>query len=262
MLNYVIHNNEKENWVVFIHGIGGNTKMWKRQLKSFSEKYNLLLLDLPGHGLSQEEELIKKITPENVNLAIKEVLDKENIQKADFVVLSLGCLVIANFVIDYPQYVNSIVFGGSMLKISTFYKVLATIIKKTKRIVPYRFIYKLLALMIIPSKSRKRLRNFFVRESLKMGRESFLQWVDYIAQISHPNKLFKRMKELSIKMLFVSGEEDIYFLEGTKELSKTLKESSIKVIEKCGHICSIEKPQEFNEISLDFLNNVHTPILT
>ena len=59
MLKYDIIDNRHEEWVVFIHGIGGSTKTWKRQIDLFSEKYNLLLLDLPGHGYNSDNIIHK-----------------------------------------------------------------------------------------------------------------------------------------------------------------------------------------------------------
>ena len=55
MLKYEIIDNQAEEWVVFIHGLGGSTKTWKKQIDAFSKNYNLLLLDLPGHGLNAEK---------------------------------------------------------------------------------------------------------------------------------------------------------------------------------------------------------------
>ena len=46
MLKYQAIDNQKEEWVVFIHGMGGSTKTWARQIEAFSKSYNLLLLDL------------------------------------------------------------------------------------------------------------------------------------------------------------------------------------------------------------------------
>lgn len=257
MLNYVTYDNNKENWIVFIHGIGGSTNTWKKQIESFSESYNLLLIDLPGHGKSQNSELDVKITRKNVNLALKDVLDNVGIKKADFVVMSLGCLVIANFVTKYPEYVNAIVFGGSILEINCFYKALTGIIKVTKRFIPHRFLYKTFALIMMPRKNHKRSRKIFVRESLKMKRESFMQWVDYLSQITHPKKLLNKMKNLNIKILFVSGDEDTCFLKGAKKVSKLLEKSKIDIIKKCGHVCTIEKAKEFNQLALNFLQSVH-----
>ena len=57
ILKYEIIDNQKEDWVIFVHGIAGSTKTWKQQIDDFSKKYNLLLLDLPGHGNNAENTL-------------------------------------------------------------------------------------------------------------------------------------------------------------------------------------------------------------
>lgn len=44
--------DENRPWLVFLHGFGGSTKMWKRQIDQFKENYNLFVIDLPGHGKS------------------------------------------------------------------------------------------------------------------------------------------------------------------------------------------------------------------
>ena len=54
MLKYEIIDSQKKEWVVFVHGIGGSTKTWAKQIEAFFEQYNLLLLDLPGHGLNAD----------------------------------------------------------------------------------------------------------------------------------------------------------------------------------------------------------------
>ena len=54
MLNYTIYENkETTKWVTFIHGAGGSSSMWFRQIRSFKEKFNVLLIDLSGHGKSK-----------------------------------------------------------------------------------------------------------------------------------------------------------------------------------------------------------------
>ena len=41
------------DWVVFIHGAGGSSSIWFRQLRDFRKHFNVLLVDLRGHGRSQ-----------------------------------------------------------------------------------------------------------------------------------------------------------------------------------------------------------------
>ncbi len=50
---YVSKNPKKKEWITFVHGAGGSSTIWFKQIKYFSKYYNLLLLDLRGHGKSK-----------------------------------------------------------------------------------------------------------------------------------------------------------------------------------------------------------------
>ena len=56
------------------------------------------------------------------------------------------------------------------------------------------------------------------------------------------------------KFFFISGDEDHCFIDDAKALAKKLRDTEIKIIEKCGHICSIENWSSFNRIALEFLS--------
>ena len=144
MLKFECIDNQKEEWVVFIHGIGGSTKTWKKQIEDFSENYNLLLLDLPGHGLNSDN-IIYKVDAQKLYKGIKETMDYLQIPNAHFVGLSMGTIVIANFAVCYPEYVDTIILGGSSLKLRGIYKAAVILANKMKRIVPYDFLYQFFA---------------------------------------------------------------------------------------------------------------------
>ena len=258
ILNHTIYDNGSNNWIVFVHGIGGSTLTWKKQIESFSKDYNLLLIDLPGHGGSVVKK-DEKITVKMVNSGIKETLDHLNIKKADFVCMSLGTLVVAHFAIKYPEYVSAIVFGGTIIKVEGIYKGLMNLVIKTKKLLPHRFLYNIFAHVIMPKRNHKKSRKIFIRESLKMKRQTFFSWIDYMYEITKPDKLIAKLKKLGIDMLFVSGEEDAVFIKGAKAVADAVSKTKFKVIKKCGHVCTIEKYQDFNEMSLNFLEKVHKP---
>ena len=52
MLNYTLYEADDKNapWVTFIHGAGGSSSVWFKQIRAFSKYFNLLLIDLRGHG--------------------------------------------------------------------------------------------------------------------------------------------------------------------------------------------------------------------
>ena len=252
MLKYEIIDNQAEEWVVFIHGLGGSTKTWKKQIDSFSQRYNLLLLDLPGHGCSAENT-IHKVDTQKLHTGIRETMDHLGIARAHFVGLSLGTIVIADFAVRYPDYVGTIILGGSALKMSGSSKRALVLANRIKRLVPYEFLYKFFAWFMMPRMNHRKSRLVFLREVVKLRKETLFAWMEYLMCTLNPELLLVKLDFLGKKILFISGAEDHCFIRDTKAIAAKMKSTEIKIIEKCGHICSIESWKNFNRIALDYL---------
>ena len=89
MLNYSIYkNHNSKEWVTFVHGAGGSSSIWFRQIKEFKKHFNVILLDLRGHGKSKyhlKNVFEKKYTFKSISNDIIEVLNKEKILSSHFV---------------------------------------------------------------------------------------------------------------------------------------------------------------------------------
>ena len=54
MLNFTTYKHKtSKDWVTFVHGAGGSSSIWFKQIRSFSKAFNVLVLDLRGHGNSK-----------------------------------------------------------------------------------------------------------------------------------------------------------------------------------------------------------------
>ena len=42
------------DWVTFVHGAGGSSGIWYKQIRDFRKEYNVLMVDLRGHGKSKK----------------------------------------------------------------------------------------------------------------------------------------------------------------------------------------------------------------
>lgn len=253
MLKYEIIDNQKDEWVVFIHGIGGSTKTWNRQIEDFSQRFNLLLLDLPGHG-SNADKIIRKVDSQQLHFGIKETLDYLNISQAHFVGLSLGTIVIANFAARHPEYVNSIILGAASLKVSGIYKLAVIMANKIKHFVPYKFLYKFFAWFMMPRKTHKKSRSIFLREVVKLNKKTMYAWIEYLQFTRKPENIINKLDELKKRILIISGDEDHCFIRNVKSIVNQKNSMQLNIIHKCGHICSIEKWVDFNQLSLNFLS--------
>ena len=252
MLKYETVYNGKDEWCVFVHGIGGSTRTWKKQISDFSNKYNLLLLDLPGHG-ENADTIIYSVDDDLLNNGIKDTLDHLRIKQAHFIGLSLGTIVIAQFALKFPAYIKSLIFGGAALKVCGIYKSIIRFANNAKEIIPYKMMYKLFAWFMMPKENHKKSRRIFVREVEKLNNRSMFAWIEYLKFTLYPEKIMKKLDRLGKRILFVSGDEDHCFLKGSRELADMMDSAEIAIIEKCGHVCSIEKSDLFNRQVLNYL---------
>ena len=102
MINYITYKNENSNqWVTFVHGAGGSSSIWFKQIRDFKSQYNVLLLDLRGHGNSNSQikkAFKQKYTFESIANDVLEVIDYLKIEKSHFVGISLGTILIRQLV--------------------------------------------------------------------------------------------------------------------------------------------------------------------
>ena len=80
-------NDQSEEWVTFIHGAGGSSTIWYKQLKEFKKAFNILLIDLRGHGNSKSLGLttISKYTFDTISNDILEVIIHLKIKSSHFI---------------------------------------------------------------------------------------------------------------------------------------------------------------------------------
>ncbi|MBT3754038.1 MAG: alpha/beta hydrolase [Flavobacteriaceae bacterium] len=259
MINYSVYKNNISNeWVTFVHGAGGSSSIWYKQIRDYKKHFNVLLLDLRGHGKSKysiKNVFENKYTFSSISNDIIKVLKKEKIKSSHFVGISLGTILIRHIAEFYPKMVKSMILGGAVMKLNFRSQFLMKLGSAFKSIVPYIWIYKLLAFIIMPYKNHKESRILFINEAKKLYQKEFVRWFKLTSQVNPLLKLFRQV-ELSIPTLYVMGSEDYMFLESIKILSKEHKSSKLLVVPNCGHVVNVERPTFFNNSTIYFLNNL------
>jgi len=256
MLSYSTYNHHSsEKWVTFVHGAGGSSSIWFRQIRDFKKEFNVLLVDLRGHGNSKirsHEQDKKDYTFEVISNDIVEVLDHLCIERSHFVGISLGTILIRDLAERHPEMVESMVLGGAVLKLNTRSKLLMGFGNFFKSVVPYIFLYKLFAFIIMPKKNHKESRLLFVNEAKKLYQKEFIRWYKLTAQLNPILRLF-RLKDINIPTLYVMGEQDHLFLPSIKKVITGHQSAQLHIIKNCGHVVNVEHPLEFNKEVLSFL---------
>jgi pimeloyl-ACP methyl ester carboxylesterase len=256
MLNYTTYLLSPEtDWVTFVHGAGGSSAIWHKQIKAFRLHFNVLLVDLRGHGASKEGiyAKLKKYTFDGIGDEVIEVLDNLKIKSSHFVGISLGTIIIREITERFPERTKSMILAGAVMKLNFRGQLLMKLGVLVKPFLPYLLIYQFFAFIIMPRKSNQESRVLFLKEAKKLYQKEFNRWFGLVADINPLLSLF-RIKDCGIPTLYLMGEQDYMFLPSIKSLSKKHASSFLHVIPNCGHVVNIEKPTVFNDLSISFLN--------
>lgn len=259
MLNYTIYrSNTAKQWITFIHGAGGSSTIWFKQIKSFSAYFNLLLIDLRGHGKSKahlKNLQLSTYTFESITQEIVDVLDYEKVEKSHFMGISLGTILIRTLAEQSPERVKSMIMGGAVMKLNLRSQFLMHFGNATKSILPYMWLYKMLAFIIMPNRNHRESRLLFVREAKKLYQKEFIRWFKLTSEVIPRLRIF-RQKQIQIPTLYVMGEQDYMFLPAVKRVVAQHDLSQLFVIPNCGHVVNVEHPKLFNQRSLRFLSSL------
>lgn len=111
-MNYKLEGNGET--LVFIHGLSDNLLYWEYLASNLKNDYQILRVDLRGHGnsgLGNDEISIDTYVDDLFVL-----LDELNLEKINLVGFSLGGAVALAFTIKYPSIVSSLVLMSSFCK--------------------------------------------------------------------------------------------------------------------------------------------------
>ncbi|WP_309641672.1 alpha/beta hydrolase [Flavobacterium sp.] len=259
MIHYTLYQNQSSSqWVTFVHGAGGSSSIWFKQIRDFQKHYNVLLLDLRGHGNSKVD--VNEFVPKHYTFPflandILEVLDHLKIQKSHFVGISLGTILIRQFAETNPQRVQSMILGGAILKMNFRSQILMKLGSLFQYVLPYLWLYTFFAFVIMPKNNHKQSRLLFINEAKKLCQKEFMKWYQLTTEINPILKKF-RQTTLNIPTLYIMGNEDYMFLPSIRKVVKAHQSSKLLVVAQCGHVVNVEQSSIFNQNAITFLQTI------
>ena len=232
--------------IVFLHGSGLSHIVWSLTEQFFSNKnFNVLSIDLPGHGNSDGPCLdsIEKIAD-----WLEQVFISLNLEKLTLVGHSQGCLEILEYASKYKNRLKKIVFIGGSNKMPV-HSDLIDLAKNgdsdaVKLMMKWGY-----------EGSKKFIGGNPVEKIIQSPRDiREILAVDLVACNNYKNGT-DAAKSIECPSLFIFGSLDkMVNLESGKKFSNLVKNSTLHVIEGCGHMIMIEKAFEMRDKVLEFLN--------
>jgi pimeloyl-ACP methyl ester carboxylesterase len=253
MLHYKTyhHKNANKPWVTFVHGAGGSSAIWFSQIRAFRKEFNLLMIDLRGHGKSKSTHPKDSYSFTNIADEVVEVIDFLKIEMSHFVGVSLGTIVIMDIGHRYPSKVTSLVLGGAVMYLNMRAQILMHLGVVFKTTIPYLWLYRLFAYVIMPKKNHSASRSFFINEAKKMNQKEFVNWFSLVTSVNSLLAFFRKTK-IEIPTLYIMGKQDYMFLPSVQKIVKHHSNAILETIDNCGHVVNIDSSHEFNSMVISY----------
>ena len=232
--------------IVFLHGSGLSHIVWSLAEQFFSSKnYNVLSIDLPGHGNSDGPCLdsIEKIAD-----WMEKVFDKLKLKNLILVGHSQGCLEILEYSSRYKERLKKLVFVGGSNKMPVHPDLIELAQSGHSDAVKLMMKWGY-------EGSKKFIGGNPVEKIIQSPRDiSEILAIDLNACNNYSNGS-EAAKVIDLPSMLIFGELDkMVNLEAGKKFSNLIKNSTTHVIKGCGHMIMIEKAFEMREKILEFLN--------
>ena len=237
--------NSKDT-IVFLHGSGLSHIVWSLTEQFFSnKKFNVLSIDLPGHGNSEGPCLdsIEKIAD-----WLEKVFKELKLKNIILVGHSQGCLEALEYSFKYIDRLKKIVFVGGAYRMPVNKDLIDLASDGDSDAVKLMMKWGF-------EGSKKFIGGNPIKKIIQSPRDiSEILAVDLIACNNYKNGS-NAAKAINCPAMFILGEVDkMANLESGKKFADLVKNSTTHVIIGSGHMIMIEKAFEMREKILEFLN--------
>ena len=240
-LHYLVreHPNPKGT-IVFVHGLGTSSSTWVKMLPALKKSHRMIALDLPGFGFSTVNPARGFCTlrehVEALTSLIAAVVDTPVI----LVGQSFGGWLCCRYATLFPDHVKHLVLvntAGVLYPGVENLRQLFTVrsVKDTRRLLNtlwhhYPWYFKPFARSI-----------YRELESRKMN--------ELVASIGVEDFLLEELSQLTMRVSIIWGKQDAAIsMKSVEALQKYVPHSTVQLIDQCGHVPQLERPEELGRI--------------
>jgi 3-oxoadipate enol-lactonase len=236
--------------LLLIHGLGSSSRDWELQVPDFSCRFQVMTVDLRGHGRSG-----KPPGPYSMSLFAKDtarLLEELHTGSVHVLGISLGGMVGLQLALDYPQMTRSLIVVNSVPELVP--RSPAECLGIWQRLLILRFsgmrkMGQVLADRFFPSEDQAQIREIFISRWAENDKPAYLS--AFKAVIGWSVK--ERLGQVSCPVLILGGDRDYFPTSEKVSYSKLIPGAKLEIIDQAGHALPAEKPVEFNRAVLDFL---------
>ncbi|RMF18385.1 MAG: alpha/beta hydrolase [Gammaproteobacteria bacterium] len=255
---YAGPSHEGAETVVMIHGFAASKENWLRYARFFTDQFNVIAPDLPGHG-ETSSPLDLDYTIEAQAARVKAFLDALGVKKAHLIGNSMGGAISAVFGAQYPETAVTL----TLIDPAGVFDVPAVLDQelaagRNPLIVASRQDFNRLLDFALEKKPFIPWPVSQVAAEKAMARKAVNDKI--FSDISHERPRvsdFKRwLKQIQAPTLIIWGDQDrVINVKNGEVFDREIPRSRLVVLKGIGHAPMIEVPEQTAQLTLDFLRS-------
>ena len=237
--------DEEKSSILLMHGSGLTHIVWSLHEQFYaSQGFNILSVDLPGHGNSEGPSL-KSI--EEISDWVKSLMNVLDIKKIIIIGHSQGCLVGIDFASRYSNLINDLVLVAGSYKMPV-----------NQDLIDYAEAGDEKVILLMMKWGYEGSKAFIGGNPVKKIINSSREIREVLAVDLNACNNYKGGKEslekINCPTLCIFGDLDkMVPLEVGNKMASMIKNSEKKIINNCGHMIIFEKAFEMRKIVKEFL---------
>ena len=239
--------------LILVHGLGSSTRDWEQQVEFFSKRYQVITYDLRGHGKTDKPK-----GPYTIKLFAADaaaLISAIGIGAAHIGGISLGGMITFQLAVDEPQLFKSAIITNCLANtVARTFRMRYELAKRKFifKTMPFGKMGEIIGKTILPKPEQEEQRKIFlsrfVENDSKAYYESFLSVFDW--------SVADKLANIKCPVLVISSEFDNTPVAAKEIFVRMMPNARLAVIKDAHHGVTIEYPDKFNEVVINFLEGL------
>lgn len=260
-LSYHVNTYGKGEALLLLHGFTGDNSTWDPFISSWKERYQVITVDIIGHGKTDCPNEIEQYSIFAVVEQLREIIEKLGLIKVNLLGYSMGGRLALAYYFKYPQTVNKLILESTSPGLRTEHERTERRIQDEKlgdSIIEYgieSFTNKWENIPLFQSQQaltdsvKQKIRNQRLANN-PVGLANSLKGMGTGAQPSYWTEVPKLTNTL-----LITGDLDQKFVRIANEMTEINEILAHISVNNAGHAIHVEKPEIFDTIVMEFLEN-------
>lgn len=242
--------------LVMLHGFTGTTHTWGELTKKLANKFQIIKIDLPGHGKSTTPNIHSM---EDCCYDLAQIFNQLQLSTVHLLGYSMGGRTALSFAFLYPKRVRTLVLESATPGIADSQEKKARVQKDEKQakfiltnslktfIDTWEEIPLFISQKSLPLSMKERIR----KERLSQTSHGLAQSLQTMGTGVMPS-WWEQLGELTCPVAIIVGEKDQKFVQIGIEMEKRIPNSYLYVVPNSGHAIHVEQSEIFGTIVDEF----------